>query len=189
MRIERCNFCSGPVYPGHGIQFVRNDCKLFKFCRSKCHKHFKNKKNPRKTKWTKAYRRAANKELGIDPSFELEKRRHCPTKYSRSLWQQTQEAMKKILDISQRRTQHFAKIRARRAQKIKDAHDRREVQRDLSVIKSPASNMNIKDLIRTRIKPRVEVIRSEDVEIDEEDQYNYSEEEAEAEKEMEMELA
>ena len=43
--------------------------------RSKCHKAFKRKKNPRRAKWTKAFRKSAGKELAVDPSFEFEKKR------------------------------------------------------------------------------------------------------------------
>lgn len=193
MRVDRCSFCSGPLYPGHGIQFVRNDCKSFKFCRSKCHKQFKHKKNPRKTRWTKAYRKAANKELTVDPAFEIEKRRNVPVKYSRNLWQQTQEAMKRIAEIRQKRVEHFAKIRAKRAQKYKDECDKREVQRDIALIRSPASKLTIKDLVKqAKKKAKVKIISEADmdkeieVEEDEEEEYNYSENESELEMETEV---
>ena len=192
MRVDRCSFCSGPLYPGHGIQFVRNDCKSFKFCRSKCHKQFKHKKNPRKTRWTKAYRKAANKELTVDPAFEIEKRRNVPVKYSRNLWQQTQEAMKRIAEIRQRRVEHFAKIRAKRAQKYKDECDKREVQRDIALIRSPASKLTIKDLVnQAKKKAKVRIITEKDIDKEieadeEEEEYNYSENESDLEMETEV---
>ena len=63
--------------------------KVFRFCRGKCHKAFKKKRNPRKVKWTKAFRKSAGKELTVDPAFEFEKKRHVPVKYERELWQNT----------------------------------------------------------------------------------------------------
>ena len=65
--------------------------QVFKFCRSKCNKAFKKKKNPRKVPWTKVYRKSRGKDLAVDPSFEFEKRRNAPTKYDRELWNKTGE--------------------------------------------------------------------------------------------------
>ncbi|XP_056640668.1 probable ribosome biogenesis protein RLP24 [Diorhabda sublineata] len=141
MRIETCYFCSSRIYPGHGIQFVRNDCKIFKFCRSKCHSAFKKKKNPRKVKWTKAYRKTVGKELTIDPSFEFEKRRNVPVKYNRETWSKAVEAMKKIEKIKQKRQGTYIMQRLRKGREIEQERDIKEVQRDLSLIRSPAAGL------------------------------------------------
>ena len=99
---------------------------------------FNRKKNPRKLKWTKAFRKAAGKELTVDPVFEFEKQRNTPVQYNRELWQETGtyfkvnftylctvlylnviklfcfisvKAMKKVTNIKQRREALFIKQR------------------------------------------------------------------------------
>uniref|UniRef100_A0A182T567 Probable ribosome biogenesis protein RLP24 n=1 Tax=Anopheles maculatus TaxID=74869 RepID=A0A182T567_9DIPT len=134
MRIETCFFCSNKIYPGHGMVFVRNDCKVFRFCRSKCRRAFNKKKNPRKIRWTKAYRKTNAKELTVDPSFEFEKRRNVPIKYDRELWNKTIEAVKKINEIKHRRECHFVMERTR----VEIHRDIVDVQKNISLIRSPA---------------------------------------------------
>ncbi|XP_063169940.1 probable ribosome biogenesis protein RLP24 [Candoia aspera] len=137
MRVEKCYFCSGPVYPGHGLLFVRNDCKAFRFCRSKCHRSFQKKRNPRKVRWTKAFRRSAGKELAVDRSFEFEKRRNEPLKYQRELWNQTVEAMKRVEEIKRRRQAKFVWNRLKKGKELQKAQDIKEVKQNIHLIQAP----------------------------------------------------
>jgi large subunit ribosomal protein L24e len=161
MRIEKCYFCSSHLYPGHGIQFVRNDCKIFKFCRSKCHNAFKKKKNPRKVRWTKAFRKSSGKELAIDPSFEFEKRRNVPVKYDRKLWQKTVAAMKKVSEIKQKRSARHILQRFKKAKILEKEKDLNEVKKNMSLIRSPAAG-----LLSLQAEGKVEEIHESDEEME-----------------------
>ncbi|KAK6465853.1 ribosomal protein L24e-domain-containing protein [Scheffersomyces coipomensis] len=128
MRVYQCHFCSAPVYPLHGIMFVRNDAKEFRFCRSKCHKSFKQRRNPRKLRWTKAFRKAAGKELVVDSTLTFAARRNVPVRYNRDLVATTLKAMSRIEEIRQKRERAFYKNRMR-GNKDKDlAYDRKLIE-------------------------------------------------------------
>lgn len=114
MRIEQCSFCGAPIYPGHGQVFVRNDCKIFRFCASKCRKNFGMKRNPMKLKWTKTFRKANGKELSVDRTMDFEQRRHIPVKYNRELMHNTLQVMKRVEKVKQRRQEDLWKRRMER---------------------------------------------------------------------------
>ncbi|KAF1919246.1 ribosomal protein L24e-domain-containing protein [Ampelomyces quisqualis] len=113
MRIETCYFCSSPVYPSKGITFVRNDAKAFRFCKSKCHKNFKMKRNPRKLAWTKSFRRAHGKEMTVDSTLTFAQRRNIPVRYNRDLVATTLKAMSRVTEIRAKRERAFYKARMR----------------------------------------------------------------------------
>jgi large subunit ribosomal protein L24e len=138
MRVEKCWFCSSAVYPGHGITFVRNDATVFRFCRSKCHKNFKMKRNPRKVRWTKAYRKLAGKELAEDATFEMERRRNRPEKYDRDLVKKTVQAVEKISAIRKKRQDRFYEKRMARAKAGQVAADKATLTQQIHLVKAPA---------------------------------------------------
>ena len=154
MRIETCYFCSGPIYPGHGIVFVRNDSKIFRFCRSKCHKNFKAKKNPRKIRWTKAYRKTHGKELVTDPVYEFEKIRNTPIKYNREIWTDTIQAMDKLAKIRKDREDRFFNKRMREANKIKKEIIKKDLIRHEQLIADPKIREKVDKLREERDEKR-----------------------------------
>ncbi|KAE8539899.1 hypothetical protein D1P53_003837 [Cryptococcus gattii VGV] len=159
MRIEKCYFCSANVYPGHGTMFVRNDAKCFRFCSSKCHKNFKMKRNPRKVRWTKAFRRANGKEMVVDATFEFEKRRNVPVRYDRELVATTLKAMERVAEIRQKREKAFWKNRmsGNAAKNIRD--NALEIERHIELVqpRSSTSTSKASEALEEREKVREKI--------------------------------
>ncbi|KAL8540767.1 hypothetical protein ACS0TY_002113 [Phlomoides rotata] len=157
MRLEKCWFCSSTVYPGHGIQFVRNDAKIFRFCRSKCHKNFKMKRNPRKVKWTKAYRRLHGKDMTQDATFEFERKRNRPERYDRNVTENTLKAIKKIDKVrTDREIRHHQKrMVGKKGQLQREAA--KELEQSIHMVQAPRSLQRDPSLTEPKDKAKVKV--------------------------------
>lgn len=81
------------------------------------------KRNPRKLKWTKAFRKAAGKEMTVDSTLVFGARRNVPVKYDRELVAKTLKAMERISEVRQRRERVFYRRRmaGKRAQELREA--------------------------------------------------------------------
>lgn len=143
MRLEKCWFCSSTVYPGHGIMFVRNDAKVFRFCRSKCHRNFKLKRNPRKVRWTKAFRRSHGKEMANDTTFEFERRRNVPIRYDREKMVKTIRAMRRVAEIKRAREERFYKARMRNNVVKERKEALRDIKQNIDLLVSPLAREKV----------------------------------------------
>ncbi|CCH45836.1 Ribosome biogenesis protein [Wickerhamomyces ciferrii] len=186
MRVYSCHFCSSPVYPGHGIMFVRNDAKEFRFCRSKCHKAFKQRRNPRKLKWTKAFRKAAGKELAVDSTLTFSARRNVPVRYNRDLVSTTLKAMARVEEIRQKRERAFYKNRMK-------GNKERQLELDKKLVESNPELLKMREVEIARKLAKQEAREAaaqqdedEDVEDEEQDE-DESEMDIESEEESESE--
>ena len=139
---------------------------------------FKHRKNQRKTRWTKAFRKSNGKELTLDPTFEFEKKRNAPPKYSRDLLQKTLKAMRRVEAIRAKRQNHFMQQRFKHANEVEKQTDRNVVRKNLNLIRSPAAGLKKKKQQRVTI---VEEMDDEDesLVIEQQDEESESEEEAE----------
>eukprot|EP00286_Rhodomonas_abbreviata_P025691 CAMPEP_0181308638 /NCGR_PEP_ID=MMETSP1101-20121128/11576_1 /TAXON_ID=46948 /ORGANISM="Rhodomonas abbreviata, Strain Caron Lab Isolate" /LENGTH=116 /DNA_ID=CAMNT_0023415047 /DNA_START=324 /DNA_END=674 /DNA_ORIENTATION=- len=102
------------------------------------------KKNPRKTRWTKAFRKTAGKEMVLDSTFEFEKRRNRPIKYDRETMAITLRAMKKVAEIREKRERAFIKKRML----VKKVHEKvanlKELKQNIDLIQPAAVRMKQK---------------------------------------------
>src|SRR5437762_10102336 len=69
------------------------------------------KRNPRKLKWTKAFRKSAGKEMVVDSTLTFAARRNVPVRYNRDLVATTLKAMQRVSEIRARRERVFYKKR------------------------------------------------------------------------------
>jgi large subunit ribosomal protein L24e len=90
------------------------------------------------------------------------------------------EAMKRVDMIKQKRESHFVGQRFRKANAFERERDRREVQRDMALIKSPAAGLKGKSKSKSRVVVKREKEGEEAEESDEESEMEESSEDEEA---------
>ncbi|KAL9618695.1 MAG: hypothetical protein Q9204_008371 [Flavoplaca sp. TL-2023a] len=154
-------FCSQPCYPSKGITFVRNDAKKFMFCRSKCHKNFKMKRNPRKLKWTKAFRKAAGKEMVVDSTLQFAARRNIPVRYNRDHVATTLKAMQRVSEIRAKRERVFYKNRMAGNKERERAADRKLVAENEHLLPKMRASERIAMELQQEQEPLVEEVEQE----------------------------
>lgn len=162
--------------------FVRNDAKEFRFCRSKCHKNFKMKRNPRKLRWTKAFRKAAGKEMVVDSTLAFSARRNVPVRYNRDLVSETLRAMGRVEEIRQRRERAFYKNRMR-------GNKERQKEADRKLVEENSELLRIRAVEIARAQQKEEQMEEEEMSEDEEvDAMELSEEEEEQEQKVAIKI-
>jgi large subunit ribosomal protein L24e len=123
---------------------------MFRFCRSKCHKNFKAKRNPRRVRWTKAYRRSHGKELTTDPVYEFEKSKDETVRYDRNLWTDTIQAMEKLDKIREDREGRFWEQRMRNTEHHKKEMIKSDLIRNETLIADPNIRSKVEELKEER---------------------------------------
>src|SRR5271168_3505058 len=90
-------------------------------------KQFKLKRNPRKLKWTKAFRKSAGKEMVVDSTLTFAARRNVPVRYNREHMEKVIKAMARVSEIRQKRQRVFYKKRMAGNKERRRAADRKLV--------------------------------------------------------------
>jgi len=121
------------------------------------------KRNPRKVRWTKAFRKAAGKEMTIDSTIDFEKRRNVPVRYDRELLQTTVKAMKRIGEIKARRERAFFKHRMAASREKQKAHRKKTIEaiKASTKLREPLETEAPKEKIKVPVKTKAALIPGE----------------------------
>lgn len=101
------------------------------------------KRNPRKVRWTKAFRKAAGKEMTIDSTFEFEKKRNIPVRYDRELMEKTVRAMKRVEEIRRKREKAFFVQRIEKGRAVERVGLLKEVEKSVDLLQEPVGAARI----------------------------------------------
>jgi large subunit ribosomal protein L24e len=126
--------------------------QVFKFCRSKCHRGFQKKRNPRKIKWTKAFRKAAGKEMKVDATFEFQKKRNKPVRYDRDLMTATITTMKRVTQIQQAREKRFYENRMRGRKAAEQQLHKVEIATNINLVKPVAARKREEKVAKEKLR-------------------------------------
>ena len=114
------------------------------------------KRNPRKVKWTKAYRVLHGKDASADSVFQFERKRNRPERYDRNVTQSTLRAMKKVEEVRVRRAERFYENRMKGKEDERRRADKRELEQQIHLIRAPGAAAKEED-ITTKEKLKVKV--------------------------------
>ena len=95
------------------------------------------KRNPRKVRWTKAYRALAGKDLTDDTVFEMERRRNVPVRYDRDLVSRSVAAMQRADEVRVTRQDRFYERRMRKARAEGRAAARAQLENEAHLVQAP----------------------------------------------------
>jgi large subunit ribosomal protein L24e len=139
-------------------------------------------------RWTKAFRKAAGKELVVDSTLTFAARRNVPVRYNRDLVATTLKTMARVEEIRQKRERAFYKNRMRGNKDKKLALDRRLVEQNPQLLKIRDVELRRKaERKAAKENAMDEEIEDEEEEIEDEEEEIASEDMMSEDEEMESE--
>ncbi|MCJ1329596.1 ATPase-activating ribosome biosynthesis protein [Thelotrema lepadinum] len=115
------------------------------------------KRNPRKVKWTKAFRKARGKEMVVDSTLQFAARRNVPIRYNRDHISTTLKAMERIREIKLKRERKHYKIRMANNKAIQRELDRKLVEENPHLLPRERASERLAREAEERVKEAEEL--------------------------------